>query len=607
MSEFSLEKYENRSVLQSNPLTEACKAMELYEGKLYYLALLEFNFRQDNIDGNVPLPELIIPTDVVIKVFGGNKSYYKRLKDAAASLYDISFARTDDGKILLAAKDSDGLIDMGNGVFSGERIFTSMKFSPREGGLKFRFSENIKSEIHKLFIEKGFTLITGKTLFSLSSMYAIRLIEMLLRQQNLEINKKRGYIKIKRNIQELRLDLSILHLATYNNSSNIKLKILNPAREDINTNTAYKLDYEDIKNGRKIIGFEFKLYYPDNNDTTINEPTAELINERAQRRAKEINITANVDNPDANIIDVLKFYGVGKIVAKRIAADYSDKTIRDNIRYCIDFCSTHKIKKTFAGLLKSAIEEDYASNKEQQQLLFQPTALEHKGDGRQLTEAEQRAADKMNAFWYGDKPKASTAPQNEPEPEEAPVAVKPSPAPEPEPTPEDKDRLSVSIDTIKLFVDSGKAEKVERELAKLAKKGISIDDVRALNVEELEARYEAAEAAESAPEQEPEKLENIPDPEPSATPEPNIFELEIKPEHEAKKAEDKRIYADDYAVALEAIRAKVAKLNLKELQIIKDSVEKDKPAGMMIEMRLQQLDLNAYDAYLVVDEFLQSK
>lgn len=602
MSEFSLEKYENRSVLQSNPLTEACKAMELYEGKLYYLALLEFNFRQDKIEKDIPLPELMIPTEVVLKVFGGNKSYYKRLRDAAGRLYNISFARDEKGRILLAKGSGDGLIEMGDSEFAGKRIFTSMEFSPRAGGLKFRFSEEVKDEIHKLRIKGGFTLIQGKTLFALSSMYSIRLIEMLLRFQNLDVNRRRGFILLEKDINDLKFDLNIIGRASYNNIAHFKQKVLEPAKADINDNTPYTLDYFDIKKGRKIVALEFRLYYPKNNNTSEEtDPTDELISDREERKAREINVTANVDNLDADIYEVLRFYGVTKIVAKRLANDHTDKMIRNNIRCAIDYSKTHKVGN-MGGLVRKAIEEDFATKlAEAEQLqLFQPSAAsEHKGDGRQLTDAEQRAADKMNAFWYGDKSRAPAEPQNEAETE--PVAVKPIPAPEPEPTPDDKDRLTVSIDTIKLFVDSGKAEKVERELAKLAKKGISIDAVRALSVDELKARYEAAEAAESAPEQEPETLENISDPKPGTTPEPNIFEgVEVTPEHEAGATEQERILAQ----VMEEIRAKVKQLSKKEMQIIKDSVEKDKPTGRVLEMRLRQLDLDRYDAYLVVDEYL---
>lgn len=558
VAEYDIVKYENRQVMQSNPLNEACKAMELYEGKLYYLALLEFNFRQDNIDGNAPLPELVIPTDVVLKVFGGNKTYYKRLKDAASSLYDISFARTEEGKILLADRDSNGIIDLGNGEFAGERIFTSMKFSPREGGLIFRFSENIKPEIHKLFTKKGgFTLIKGKTLFSLSSMYAIRLIEMLLRFQNLEVNRNRGYILLEKSLQDLRLDLNILKLKTYENPAQLKLKILEPAREDINNNTPYKLDYTPKKKGKRITGYEFKLYYPDNNNVIDTAPTDELISDREERKAREINITANVDNTDADIYDVLRRYDVGKIIARRLANKYEEKEIREKIRTAIAYRERHKVTN-FPGLIYDLITGKYTVNVVEQTSLFEP---KYTSAERQKIEKEQRAANKVRIEENkcrapGEQVPLVDVPDIETPPAEA-KASKPSHIPEP--PPDEKDRLSVSIETIKMFVDGGKAEKVVKELAKLAKKGISIDDVRALNVEELEARYKAAgEAKEPIQVLEPTPVEKTQDPEPETTPEPNIFdELEATPEAKAAAQEQRDLLAQFSQIELDMINYSV--------------------------------------------------
>ena len=106
---------------------------------------------------------------------------------------------------------------------------------------------------------------------------------------------------------------------------------------------------------------------------------------------------------------------------------------------------------------------------------------------------------------------------------------------------------------------------------------------------------------EQTPKPEETPLENIRDQEPPASPEPNFYELEHKPEFDTKAEADTQIYDNDYAQILAAIKSKVAQLNQKELRAIKDSVEKKQPAGMMLEMRLKQLDLNIYDAYQVIE------
>ena len=600
-------RYAEAQIYQANPLIEACKGMDLNEGRLFYLALMELRPQLEIID-NDPAKEkikeiepIIIPSADVINLFGGNKSYYRRLKPIAKKLMARSIGIKDD-----TSNDAQEKFDFIN-------IFRKMEFDRDKGGLIIKFTEDMIPYVLEL-AGQPYTKIAAKNIFCLGSMYAIRLLELLLQYQNIKKFKQTGIIERRFTIEQLRAYLQIKE-GSYKNGAAFRLNVIKKPLEDINKKTAYEANYETIKKGRVIAGFLITLKMPAGGyDSDESKPIKEEIKEA--REIKEQKIAADYEyatvDSDAPAYDILRHYKITHLTAKKIAEKYSRERIVSRIKYALAKAQRKKIGN-IGGYIVTIISDEKGNYDTYQMSLFQPVAENHKGDGRQLTEAEQRAADKMNAFWYGDKSGAPAEPQNEAETE--PVAVKPSPAPEPVisviPDASDDDNPTVyhsRIEIIKMAVDKGREKAVESHLVELeALFGISIDDVRALSIEELRERILTPKVPKNEPEPEETPVENIQDPEPSATPEPNIFELEIKPEHEAKKAEDKRIYADDYAAALEAIRAKVAKLNKKELQIIKDSVEKDKSAGMMTEMKLKQLDLNAYDAYLVVDEFLQSK
>ena len=247
---------------------------------------------------------------------------------------------------------------------------------------------------------------------------------------------------------------------------------------------------------------------------------------------------------------------MSETVDARLVKEYPEERIRANISYTL----SQKRVKDYGKYITKAVREDYAAERaafEQLPLFSQmEQQRQHKGDGRKLTAAEQQAADRMNAFWYGEKSRAPAAPQNEAETE--PVAVKPS-APEPEPAPEDKDRLTVSIETIKSFVDTGREKFAASELEKLAKKGISIDDVKNHNIEELKALLAAADVADETPEKEnaaPEPVENLTDPEP--VPEHTIFdEIEVMPEAKAAAAEQRDLLAQFSQIELDMINYSV--------------------------------------------------
>lgn len=573
-------KFVDKSIYQANPLIEACRGMDLMQGRLYYLALMALSPQLTENNSQDRFQKIIFDAKDIIKLFGGRGGYHANLMKKTRQLREYTVT-------IITGKD-----DNGDDTFRHFGIFDAFEWDPKQGGLFVEFSEKIRPYVFDL-VKGNYTKIAGRTMFSLQSSYATRLIELLLQRQGFPEYQKTKIIKRNITVEKLRFYLGIPD-DKYKRMGNFRKVVLDGPIEDINKHTSYFMSYDVVKSGAAVVAFDFSLDVSKADEEQQPVSVSEVVSMREEARQADIDPTATVDNMSADTFAVLRRYGVGKKVAESLVNQYTDERIRANIQYTL----SQKRVQNYGGYIPKAIREDYAAERAafMQLPLFTQVEQEHKGDGRKLSPDEQRAADKMNAFWYGDNTK------NEPKTETVPV--KPLPAPEPEPTPEDKDRLTVSIETIKGFVDSGREKFAASELEKLAKKGISIDDVKKHSVDELKALIEAAETVESAPAQEPEKLENIPDQEPPAAPEPNIFEgVEVTPEHEAGVTEQERILAQ----VMEEIRAKVEQLSKKEMQIIKDSVEKDKPTGRVLEMRLQQLDLDRYDAYLVVDEFLQIK
>ena len=578
-------KFVDKSIYQANPLIEACRGMDLMQGRLYYLALMALSPQLTENNSQDGFRKIIFDAKDIIKLFGGRGGYHANLMKKTRQLREYTVT-------IITGKD-----DNGDDTFRHFGIFDAFEWDPKRGGLFVEFSEKIRPYVFDL-VKGNYTKIAGRTMFSLQSSYATRLIELLLQRQGFPEFQKTKIIKRNITVEKLRFYLGIPD-DKYKRMGNFRKVVLDGPIEDINKHTSYFMSYDVVKSGAAVVAFDFSLDVSKADEEQQPVSVSEVVSMREEARQADIDPTATVDNMSADTFAVLRRYGVGKKVAESLVNQYTDERIRANIQYTL----SQKRVQNYGGYIPKAIREDYAAERAafMQLPLFtqveQPQ--EHKGDGRKLSPDEQRAADKMNAFWYGDnKPKASAEP----------VAAKPIPAPESEPAQKDNDILSVSIETIKGFVDSGREKFAASELEKMARKGISLDDVRALSVDELKARYEAAGEAkepiqvlEQTPKPEETPLENIRDQEPPASPEPNFYELEHKPEFDTKAEADTQIYDNDYAQILAAIKSKVAQLNQKELRAIKDSVEKKQPAGMMLEMRLKQLDLNIYDAYQVIE------
>lgn len=527
-------KFVDKSIYQANPLIEACRGMDLMQGRLYYLALMALSPQLTENNRQDGFRKIIFDAKDIIKLFGGRGGYHANLMKKTRQLREYTVT-------IITGKD-----DNGDDTFRHFGIFDAFEWDPKRGGLFVEFSEKIRPYVFDL-VKGNYTKIAGRTMFSLQSSYATRLIELLLQRQGFPEFQKTKIIKRNITVEKLRFYLGIPD-DKYKRMGNFRKVVLDGPIEDINKHTSYFMSYDVVKSGAAVVAFDFSLDVSKADEEQQPVSVSEVVSMREEARQADIDPTATVDNMSADTFAVLRRYGVGKKVAESLVNQYTDERIRANIQYTL----SQKRVQNYGGYIPKAIREDYAAERAafMQLPLFTQVEQEHKGDGRKLSPDEQRAADKMNAFWYGDnKPKASAEP----------VAAKPIPAPESEPAQKGNDILSVSIETIKGFVDSGREKFAASELEKMARKGISLDDVRALSVDELEARYKAADAADETPEKEnaaPEPVENLTDPEP--VPEHTIFdEIEVMPEAKAAAAEQRDLLAQFSQIELDMINYSV--------------------------------------------------
>ena len=334
-------QYNGQMIYQSNPLIESCKQMDIMTGRLFYTALMEITpqLTPDNVKHD--FQEIVVPAETIVRLFGGNKAYYSKLEEIADRLMEQ--------KVIIKDPDKE--------TYDATNMFERMHFSAREGGLHILFTNSMKPHLLTL-ADKQYTRIAAKTIFAMKSMYAIRLLELILQYQNINDFKKAHCIQRYMTVDEIRFYLNVPDTKTYKRMSDFRRQVLDKPISDINEKTEYIVSYDVRKKGREVEGFNFSLILPENDEGDIS--VEKLININETARLADVNEDATVDNLQADIRDVMRRYGVGKIVAARLAKEFDDMSIRNNIRYSLE---QRRVKNLGAYIVKAVREDYYGSKK----------------------------------------------------------------------------------------------------------------------------------------------------------------------------------------------------------------------------------------------------
>lgn len=310
-------------IYQSNPLVQARKKFDLLGMKIFMLGLRGLNphFSEKDKYFDVDFKEMFIPTSKLTELFG-NTWYLAELKSACKKLFDaiVELNRVDGG-------------------FTLYHLFRKLEYVPDEG-LYLRFEELLRPYILDLFQSRGYTRINVEYLFKLSSPYAVRLLELLLQYQNVKLFKELMEIKRKLSVEELRFALNVPEGAYSERIDHLRQFVLDDPIREINTRTPYVVRYETIKEGRKVVAFEFIM-------DTHNVPKEDENNYKFERCS--------------NAIRTLCSMGFTERIARAIFAkchDEADCFSRINRAQALLDRNKRPIKNRL-GFLRKAIEEDW--------------------------------------------------------------------------------------------------------------------------------------------------------------------------------------------------------------------------------------------------------
>lgn len=222
-------------VVKTNYLVSAVQNLSLVEARLIQLAILDA--RETGL-GLSPDKPLTIHASRYAKACGINKSNaYEIIKATEDSLFNRRFSFVDD-----------------DGKTVKSRWLQQIKYCDGEGKIELVFTIAVVKGISRIDgAIDFFTQYLLSNTIKFKSVYSVRLYELMCQWKNAD-PKKIPIFDIKKLREQLGIDTK-----TYKMMADFKKRVLDMAVAEINEHSDLKISYTQVKNGRNIVGFKFKI------------------------------------------------------------------------------------------------------------------------------------------------------------------------------------------------------------------------------------------------------------------------------------------------------------------------------------------------------------
>jgi plasmid replication initiation protein len=213
---------------------------------------------------------------------------------------------------------------------------SSAAYEDGKGYVSLRFDPALKPYL--LQLKNQFTKIDVADTLKFKSIYAVRIFELLsqytsIGKREISVEDLRSYCGIKE--QEYAL------------YSDLKRKVINRAKTEINAKTEYDIDYKELKYSRKISSI----------DWTIQKKT----HFEKMQSGKALLLSTELQSKHALIEQMLE-YGYTRQVANRILKNHEETDIANALKAVDIYRSRHDVKNPKA-LVYSAIKEQWHPDK----------------------------------------------------------------------------------------------------------------------------------------------------------------------------------------------------------------------------------------------------
>lgn len=207
---------------------------------------------------------------------------------------------------------------------------SSARYQKKQGSIFLKFDPDLKPYL--LQLKSHFTKIDITDTLKLKSVHAIRIFEILL--QYIHVGGR------EINLDDLRAYCGI-QKGSYRNYFDLKLKLVERAKKEINTKTEYEIDYQEVKESRKVVSLKWTIKKKTHFEKSQQEKAAILQKEFRSGSA---------------LIEKIVEYGFTKQAAKRLIQSDTEEGIINAIK-AVDIQVSRGHVKNAKAMLKTAIEE----------------------------------------------------------------------------------------------------------------------------------------------------------------------------------------------------------------------------------------------------------
>ena len=221
-------------VVKTNQLNSALQNLSLPEIRIVQLAIVDA--RETNTGLSTDKPLRIDALRYVEMFETTRQNGYKRMKEAEETLFNRRFSYIDDkGKVIKS------------------RWIQQVRYLDDEGAIELVFTLAVVNGISRIDgAEDFFTSYLLEQTASMDSIYSVRLYELLVQWKAAKQTPMFALEKFR--------DQLGVGIEEYKAMNDFKKRVLLVAIDEINEKSDIKISYEQVKKGRKIIGFTFTVH-----------------------------------------------------------------------------------------------------------------------------------------------------------------------------------------------------------------------------------------------------------------------------------------------------------------------------------------------------------
>ena len=268
-------------VVKTNQLNSALQNLSLPEIRIVQLAIVDARETNTGLTTDKPLR---IDAMRYAEIFETTRqNAYMRMKDAEETLFNRRFSYVDEsGKVVKS------------------RWIQQVRYLDDEGAIELVFTVAVVNGISRIDgAEDFFTSYLLEQTAHMDSIYSVRLYELLVQWKTA---KNTPMFELEKFRDQLGIGIN-----EYKAMNDFKKRVMQVALDEINEKSDIKVSYEQVKNGRNIAGFKFKVL-------SKEKPKATL----------EANKERDVNTADMFTVDGLNDNQLGRIARNpSFVADYN--------------------------------------------------------------------------------------------------------------------------------------------------------------------------------------------------------------------------------------------------------------------------------------------